>query len=102
MRELYIYYRIDGAHVAAARGAVEAMQEQLRRAHPGLVARLLIRAGDGSVLQTWMETYALTGSSEGVGADLEATIEAQAAGWSHLVAGPRHVEAFVAVPRPAG
>ena len=43
MRELYIYYRVDEAHVAAARHAVEAMHDRLREAHPGLVARLLTR-----------------------------------------------------------
>ena len=76
MRELYIYYRVDDAHVAAARRAVEAMHDRLRQAHPGLVARLLTRAGDGSAPQTWMETYALPGSTGGVDADLEAGIEA--------------------------
>ena len=94
MRELYIYYRIDEAHVAAARHAVEAMHDRLREAHPGLVARLLTRTGDGSASQTWMETYALPGSADGVAAEIEARIEAQAASWSHLVAGSRHVEAF--------
>jgi folate-binding protein YgfZ len=45
--------------------AVEAMHGRLRQAHPGLATRLLIRAGDGSALQTWMETYALPGSTQG-------------------------------------
>lgn len=99
MRELYIYYRVADADVAAARRSVEAMHERLHQAHPGLVARLLTRADDGSAPQTWMETYALAGSDEGVGAQLEAEIEAQAARWSDLVAGSRHVEAFAAVLR---
>jgi len=94
MRELYIYYRVDDAHIAAARRAVEAMHDRLRQAYPGLVARLLTRAGDGSAPQTWMETYALSGSADGVVAEVEALIAAQAASWSHLVAGSRHVEAF--------
>ena len=96
MRELYIYYRVEGVQAAAACRAVEAMQAQLRRDYPALVARLLTRAGDGSVPQTWMETYALPGSTGGVDSDLEATIEAEAATWAHLVSGPRHLEAFVA------
>jgi len=94
MRELYIYYRVRDAHAAAARRAVEAMHDRLREAHPGLIARLLTRAGGDSAPQTWMETYALPGSADGVGTEVEALIEAQAASWSHLVAGSRHVEAF--------
>ena len=62
---------------------------------PDWPARLLIRAGDGSALQTWMETYALPGSTHGVDGDLEAAIEARGARrWTHLVSGSRHVEAF--------
>jgi len=94
MRELYIYYRVRDAHAAAARRAVEAMHDRLRQAYPGLVARLLTRAGDGSAPQTWMETYALPGSADGVGTEIETLIETQATRWSHLVAGSRHVEAF--------
>jgi len=96
MRELYIYYRVDDAHVAAARRAVDAMHDRLRQTHPGLAARLLIRAGDGSASQTWMETYALPGSAQGVDGDLEAGIETEAATWTHLVSGSRHREAFIA------
>jgi hypothetical protein len=98
MRELFVYYRVDAPNAAAARRAVQAMHERLRGAYPGLETRLLIRAGDGATPQTWMEVYALPGSSRGVDADLEAAIEAQAAGWLHLIAGSRHVEAFVAAP----
>ena len=96
MRELYIYYRVDDAHVAAARLAVQAMHDRLRQAHPGLVARLLIRVGEGSCLQTWMEIYSLPCSTRGVDGDLEAGIEAGAATWAHLVSGSRHCEAFIA------
>jgi hypothetical protein len=94
MRELFVYYRIDAAAAAAARDAVEAMQARLRSAHPGLVARLLIRDEHGSTPQTWMETYALPGSSAGANRDVEAAVEAQAAAWATLRAGPRHVETF--------
>lgn len=96
MRELFVYYRVEPADAAAARAQVEALQARLRQVHPGLVARLLIRAGEGSSLQTWMETYALPGSRDGVDARLEAGIEAAAAAWSPLVAAARHVEAFTA------
>ncbi|MCE9659607.1 MAG: DUF4936 family protein [Burkholderiales bacterium] len=99
MRELFVYYRIRPADVAAARAAVLAMQDALRRAHPGLAARLLTRVGegdgDGNGSQTWMETYSLSAKRPGVAADLEAEIEKAATSWAALVAGPRHVEAFV-------
>ena len=96
MRELFVYYRVDGSDAGAARRAVGVMHDRMRRAHPGLDARLLTRAGDGSSMQTWMETYALPGSAHGVDASVEAAIEAAAADWRELLAGPRHVEAFVA------
>ena len=96
MRELFVYYRVDAAQAGAARRAVLAMHDRLRRAHPGFVARLLTRSGDDSAPQTWMETYALPGSVDGIDATLEATIEGAAAEWRDLVAGPRHVEAFIA------
>jgi hypothetical protein len=96
MRELFVYYRIRNADAAAARAAVRTMQDGLRQTHAGLEARLLSRAGDGDELQTWMETYSLANSAEGIAPGLEARIEAQAAAWSHLLAGPRHIEAFVA------
>ena len=94
MRELFVYYRIDPAVAAATRDAVEAMQARLRHSHRGLVARLLVRDEEGSGPQTWMETYALPGSREGVDRRLEAAIEAEAVAWAHRVVGPRHVEAF--------
>jgi hypothetical protein len=101
MRELFVYYRIDPAAAAATREAVEAMQARLRSSHPGLVARLLVRDEDGSAPQTWMETYALPGSREGVDRRLEAAIAAEAEAWSHRLVGPRHVEAF-SVAGPGG
>lgn len=96
MRELFVYYRVDEVVAATARDAVEAMQARLHRACPGLRARLLVRDGDSATLQTWMETYALAGSPEGVDAEVESRIAAEATTWSHLVAGSRHVEAFTA------
>ncbi len=96
MRELFVYYRIRDADAAAAGAAVLAMQHALRHAHPGLAARLLVRAGEGEALQTWMETYSLSAEPLGVAADLEVEIERAATSWAALVDGPRHVEAFVA------
>ena len=98
MRELFVYYRIRDADAAAARRAALAMQDELRRTHPGLAARLLTRAGGSDGLQTWMETYTLAGDAAGVDAGLEAEIERQATSWAALVAGPRHVEAFDSAP----
>ena len=96
MRELFVYYRIDAGSAPAAREAVEAMHDRLRRQRPGLIARLLVRIDDGTATETWMEAYALPGSPEGVDARVEAGIEAEAAAWAQLRAGPRHREAFSA------
>src|SRR5215203_4444464 len=94
MRELFIYYRIDGARAAEAGAAVRAMHQRLRSVHPQLVARLLVRTDHGPALQTWMETYALPGSHDGIDVGIEADIAAEARRWAHLVSGPRHTEAF--------
>ena len=96
MRELFVYYRVDPAAAAAARDAVAAMQARLRARHPGLLARLLARADDGATTQTWMETYALPSSRDGVDRRIEVAIETEAAAWAALRSGPRHVEAFSA------
>jgi Domain of unknown function (DUF4936) len=96
MRELFVYYRVREVDAAAARAAVLAMHDGLRVSQPGLRVRLLTRSGTGDDgPQTWMETYSLPGQGQGVGSDLEALIETQAAGWAHLVDGPRHIEAFM-------
>src|SRR4051812_15124229 len=92
MRELFVYYRVDAALAPEARAAVDAMHERLRSTHPGLIARLLMRTDDDKSPQTWMETYALPGSPDGIGRGIEAEIAAEAARWAHVVAGPRHVE----------
>ena len=96
MRELYIYYRVREIDATAARAAVLAMHDGLRFSQPGLIVRLLTRSGTGDDgPQTWMETYSLPGQARGIGPDLEALIESQAATWAHLVEGPRHIEAFL-------
>ena len=95
MRELYVYYRVRETDATAARAAVLAMHDGLRLSQPGLIVRLLTRSGTGDDgPQTWMESYSMPGEAQGVGSGLEALIETQAAGWAHLVEGPRHVEAF--------
>jgi len=93
MRELFIYYRLDAAHAAAAVVTVQAFQQRLRQRHPGLVARLLQRCDDPSDTPTWMETYSFDGPA-GMTADLQAQVEAEAAALAPFLAGPRHTEAF--------
>ncbi|MEO8523991.1 MAG: DUF4936 family protein [Caldimonas sp.] len=94
MRELFIYYRVREADLAAARTAVKAMQHELRISRPGLLARLLTRQGVDGGMQTWMETYSLAGEGRGFDAGFESEIEAHAARIAHLIDGIRHVEAF--------
>ncbi len=98
MRELYVYYRVAPARADAARAVVTEAQAGLRTRHPGLVARLLRRAdaADPAASQTWMETYALPGSAEGVDAAVQAQVEAALAATLGLIDGVRHAEAFSA------
>lgn len=99
-RELYVYYRVATQHADALTLAVRAMQDRLRRVHPGLQARLLRRTDNIAGEDTWMETYAAPSSSGasdaavGVSDELCARIEHEAAAWQHLRTGRRHTEVF--------
>jgi hypothetical protein len=97
VRELFVWYRVDESRAAAARAAVLDLQRALRRDHPRLAARLLVRRDPGSGAQTWMETYASSATPAGIGPDLEASLQARAAALDGLLASPRHVEAFEAI-----
>ena len=95
-RELFVYWRADGANAEAATKAVQAFQCELGRTLPGIQARLYLRsdAREGSV--TLMETYALTsGLSDAQQADLLAAASQALAGWAR---GERHVEVFDRMP----
>jgi hypothetical protein len=98
VRELFIYYRVQPAQAAAALDAVQRMQLDLMRRHPGLKARLLRREPEfeatANALETWMETYALESNPEGVTPALQADIAALG-GALDMIQGPRHVEVFV-------
>lgn len=99
MRELFIYYRIDTAHSASALALVSAAQARLRLRHAGLLTRLLRRPEAENELQTWMETYAFVASPPAcvrLTAAVQADIEAELSVLAPLLAGPRHVEVFVA------
>ncbi len=100
-RELFIYWHVPAAQADAAGAAAAAMQARLRARHKGLSARLYRRAeapGDkraltGTPTRTLMETYAHAGT--GVGPDLQAAIEAEAAtALAAWCGGGRHVEVF--------
>jgi hypothetical protein len=96
VRELFIYYRATVDCADALQAAVLAMQSGLQSRHAGLQARLLRRPEPADGLHTWMETYALPLSPEGVCDALRQEIETAAlsllAPW---VQGPRHTEVFV-------
>ena len=99
MRELFIYYRLQSIHAAAAEALVIGFQAQLRKQYPPLIPRLLRRSETGvDGQQTWMETYSTDPMREpsGVTAELEAAIAAQAAVLVPLLDGPRHTEVFSA------
>jgi len=99
--ELFIYYRLAEADLAAACLALQAAQAALCSAHAGLRARLLRRpaaSADGTC--TLMETYTM--DTHGIDAPLQAQIERSAAAalapW--LAAGARHTETFTELPAP--
>ena len=94
MRELYVYYRVPDGAAEAAAPEVATLHAELRAAWPGLDARLLRRPEASAGQQTWMEIY--TRAPAGVDPALQADIEARAARVLTCVAGPRHVEVFLA------
>ena len=98
MRELFVYYRVPAAAADAAHAEVRALHAELRASMPALRLRLLRRPGETAGLQTWMEIYATEPSLEpaGIGAAQQAEIEAIAARRLTRIAGPRHVEVFIA------
>ncbi len=98
MREVFIYYRVEPAQADALREAVSRWQAHWCLAHPGLIARLLVRDDGAGDLQTWMETYSTDPRRLplGVDPDLQAAIERDAATLAPMISGARHSEAFVA------
>ncbi len=94
MRELFAYYRVRNANTTSAREAVGAMQDDLRAARPGLLARLLVRQGEVDGLQTWMEIYSAAPGSAGIDVAFEALIESRSKALAPFIDGVRQVEAF--------
>jgi Domain of unknown function (DUF4936) len=94
MRELFIYFRAQAQDDAVVKAAVHQMQDQFRRAWPGLSARLLQRPEAQGGLRTWMEVYAMAGAA-GVPQALQSAIESTAQSAVPWVVGERHVEVFV-------
>jgi len=95
VRELFIYYRAEPAAAPALQAAVQAWEAQLRLSHPGLLARLLRRPEPDDGWHTWMETYAMPASADGLTPALQDEIEQSArsvlAPWTTSA---RHVEVF--------
>ena len=93
MRELFIYYRATQENASVLHAEVSRMQTQLRERHPGLQARLLRRPDAADGLHTWMETYS---SPDGISDALQGAIETAALALAPWIAGPRHIERFIA------
>ena len=98
MRELFIYYRSSVDRQAEVAEAVHAFQTRLRARHPQLQARLLRRPEVRDGRLTWMETYSIPTmhSPDGVSAELQQDIEAEAATLAGCIDGVRHTEMFLA------
>lgn len=82
---LYVYYKVDAAHLATTVAAARAMQAQLAARHAGLVCHLLRRPEPSQGLVTLMETY-----GGQVPADFAQVLEAAALNLPR----PRHAEWF--------
>jgi hypothetical protein len=97
-RRLFIYYRLDPRHLAAASEAVAGVQQALRTQHPGLIAELLIAPAAGPA-RTLMETYAMEAAirADGIDDALQAAIvdgtSAALATW--VAPADRHLEVFL-------
>ncbi len=96
MRELFIYYQTTLTNADVLQTTVQALQARFRALHPGLQTRLMRRPEPSNGLHTWMETYALPLSTNGISDSLLRDIEAQAETMlATLLASPRHIEGFV-------
>lgn len=91
--QIYVYYRVQPADVAAATAAVRQLQAELMSALPGLRCSLSQRVESGAELLTLMETYAHpTGLADAWPRELEGRATLLLARWT---VGVRHVERFV-------
>ena len=99
-RQLFIYYRIAPADLAAVCAAWMSVQQALCATHPGLQARMHRRpetSSDG--MCTLMETYCFAHHAQGVSESLQAEIDAAAgAALRPWLRGARHCEVFVEIP----
>jgi len=94
--ELFVYYRVDAAHAAEAKAAVQRWQHDLDSAYPELHGRLLKRPQTRDGLQTWMETYTHSKAATGVSQlQLQTLLPAGPAELRRWLHGDRHLEVFV-------
>ncbi len=84
--QLYVYYKVPEAALAATVAAAQRVQSALRAAHPGLQTSLLRRPDAPGGTVTLMETYA--------GA-LSPAVEAAIAEATSTLPQPRHSERFI-------
>ena len=92
-RSLFVYYRVPVRQQDAARRAVDAIHAQLRKAYPGLNARLMQRADTAVDAQahTWMEVYE---HPSGVSQACEQSLAVLFEALPPDLIGPRHTEVF--------
>ena len=95
-RELYVYFHAPVDRAIEIDAAVRGMQQRLGSSFPGLKVALLRRPDDGSGRHTWMEIYAWAGGRVDESTDdaFRQVLTREAAGWQHLLDGPRHLEVF--------
>ena len=92
---LFIYYRVPGARVVAARTALRQMFDALQARWPGLQSRLYGRQDEAGHDVTWMEVHQ---HPQGVHADCREDVATQAQQWLTGLIGVRHIEVFAPLP----
>jgi hypothetical protein len=97
LHELFIYYRVRAAQANEARSAVLRWQRELSAVNASLCSRLLMRPDEHGGMQTWMETYAMSGSGDAVHFHqaLRERIERGPSELQPFLIGARHLEVFV-------
>lgn len=90
--QLFVYYRVPAADVAAASVAVRELHAVWCAQHPAMACELLQRVDAAAGLVTLMEVYRC---ADGVTSAWQARIEADAtAALAGRLVGERHVEVF--------
>lgn len=95
--ELYVYYKVEPAHLELARAAFDRLRACLNDQWQGLHSRLLMRPASAGAVQTWMEIHTWPDGGAEAPIDWVEQLERLASQTVGPGTGGRHVEVFVAI-----